>query len=87
MCRVGTIATGAGCKESGATAAEGPLPALLAAQCAELGGPRPLRHSASMEMDAELAALGGSGQLISGQELLALLRGLSSGQHSAPDRG
>jgi hypothetical protein len=64
------------------TAEEGPLAALLTAQQAELGGPRPQRAGSGSDMDAELAALGGSGQMISGQELLALLRGLSFGRMS-----
>ena len=46
----------------------------------DLGGPRPERHIAQTDMDAELAALGGNGQMISGQELLALLRGISFGR-------
>ena len=59
---------------------EGPLAGLLTAQQMELGGPRPQRLGPQAEMEAELAALGGNGQMISGQELLALLRGLSFGR-------
>jgi len=59
---------------------EGPLALHLTAQNMDLGGPRPERHITQMDMDAELAALGGNGQMISGQELLALLRGLSFGR-------
>lgn len=59
---------------------EGPLDSLLTAQQMELAGPRPLRMNFQSDMDAELAALGGAGQMISGQELLALLRGLSFGR-------
>ena len=61
---------------------QGTLANLLAVQNMELGGPRPVRLDAAGEMEAELAALGGSGQMISGQELLALLRGLSFGRMS-----
>ena len=59
---------------------EGPLDSLLTAQQQELAGPRPLRMNLQADMDAELAALGGAGQMISGQELLALLRGLNYGR-------
>jgi len=59
---------------------EGPLAFHLTAQHMDLGGPRPERHIAQTDMDAELAALGGNGQMISGQELLALLRGISFGR-------
>lgn len=69
---------------SGLVAPGGALEQLLKAQRSELGGPRPSRPGPPGDMDAELAALGGGGQMISGQELLALLRGLSMG---APGRG
>lgn len=59
---------------------KGPLALHLTAQQMDLAGPRPQRHVAQTDMDAELAALGGNGQMISGQELLALLRGLSFGR-------
>jgi hypothetical protein len=61
---------------------EGPLALHLTAQQMDLAGPRPQRHIPQTDMDAELAALSGNGQMISGQELLALLRGLSFGRMS-----
>jgi hypothetical protein len=61
---------------------EGALALHLTAQQMDLAGPRPQSHITQNDMDAELAALGGNGQMISGQELLALLRGLSFGRMS-----
>jgi hypothetical protein len=48
----------------------------LAVQRSELAGPRPVRQP-SLDLDPDNALFRGGGQMISGQELLSLLRGLS----------
>lgn len=55
----------------------------LAVQHLDLAGPRPVRQP-SLDLDPENALFPGGGQMISGQELLSLLRGLSlKGAHGS----
>lgn len=54
------------------------LAAELKVQHAELAGPRPVRQTPPLDnLDPEFGLFRGGGQMISGQDLLALLRGLS----------
>jgi len=79
--------TDSGNQEGEEDANRSTLSQMLSVQYAELGGPRPMRQTPLFEMDAELAALGGGGQMISGQELLALLRGLNVSGMAAGQQG